>query len=386
MLWYDESDETREAAAALDEIIVFMPASTISCGASVGITQMPGGVVEFEELAFTLTDGCNIHSNARLYFRGCSIDRDDVNASGDNDQQGPIAAISTLDGCVSSNAANDSGLFSDSVGNVQEPFMLLKSYLAGGGLSGLANSTAVRQIVMIGCATDDQFFIAADYLAPDLLVIDRTDFQVTLGLTNVGNVYMWVSSTGLVTQDTIQIDGCRSFRSFATLYECAVHIFSCPDVYFYDCVIHGERTDEFGQLALFKCVASIVNTNTTISTPGGAQPYGLVISQSTVTGLPAVTGTSTVAVDIRDGSRVTADTSSSSGTNTGAGIVLGYGCSLAVRNGAPYAAGWTSVGTNNIKVGANAAVAFSTIATGLAADVNDYGTANPQMASAVFSP
>lgn len=153
ILVYDVNDPQRAAVVALDEIVVFMPTSGIACGTSIGIAQMSGGLVEFEELEFTLTDGCNLHSNSRLYFRGCSIIRDAVNDSGNNNSVGPISAVTTLDGCVSSNDANDSGLLSgDTINNpAAGHYLVLKSLISGGQLLGSDANTFVRELGCFEC-------------------------------------------------------------------------------------------------------------------------------------------------------------------------------------------------------------------------------------------
>jgi hypothetical protein len=147
---YDVDEPNRKAFAALDELVVFMPTTTLTCGDSVDVEQMPGGIVEFQELVVALTDGCTMHSNGRLVFRGCSITRDNVNASEFTDYLGPITATVTLEGCVSTNAAEDSGLVSSSFSDsLAEPCIVLNSYVVSGPLENPYESHLVMKNLLI---------------------------------------------------------------------------------------------------------------------------------------------------------------------------------------------------------------------------------------------
>lgn len=205
-----------------------------------------------------------------------------------------------------------------------------------------------------------------------------------------GSVYFYTTTVGISGEAyTATLEHIDKLVVMSSTFYAVMTIRDCADVDFVNLnYIRGDGPDDEGQLGLFNCNASI-SAEVSIET-AAPRPYGLVISSSVVRGLPAgvpgVSGTSTAAVDIRDNSRVACVTSESSGTNSGIGIRLGFGCSLVSQGGAPYDPAVTTVEANNIKVGDNAATTFATIATGLAAVVNDYATASPQMAFAVFSP
>jgi hypothetical protein len=381
---YDNDEQQRAAFAALDNVLVFTPTTTITCGATVELTQMPAGIVEFQELAFELTDGCNIHSNERVYFRGCSIDLDDVNASGNNDIIGPISAVTTLDGCVTTNVAEDSGLLSNTLNNrTLEPYIVLNSYMTSGFLTNSTAEASINYMIVLGSVLQG----LGQTSNPGFTSFDM-DRSIIAGLneSNIdhGQNVRIMSSTIGPTLTYTSISNCQSVTLRDCLFTSTVALYYCNAVTIDSSHFLGDEPAD-GQLILQACGVLFGNSN--VITPASPQPYGLVASKSRITNFPAtVTNTTTVAIDLRYGSSIIGSSSGNGGPNTGLGISLGYGCSITCDSGAPYDAAFTTVAGNNIKVGDNASVTFATIAAGLAADVNDYATASPLMAYAVFSP
>jgi hypothetical protein len=381
---YDNSNPQREAFAALDDVLVFLPTTTISCGTTVEIAQMPAGIVEFEELEFTLTDGCNIHSNERIYFRGCLIDRDDVNGSGNNDVTGPISSVATLDGCVITNAGADSGLLTDTMDNRNmEPMIVLNSYLVSGSIVGneAFGGTMPKYMIVQGSAL-------AKLMSeePPALIFCDIDRSLVVGQFTISHGHQlraFASTFGTTTLTSAYFDRIIFVIIHSCLFNSSVVIQYISAVNIYLANIFSDDGGA-GQLYIYQCAS--VDLKGVVVTPVSPQPYGLVVSRSRLSNLANVTNTTTAAIVLDVGTSATMRGTLDGAGNTGLGIQIGFGSSLVCENAAPFNANFTTVAANNIKVGDNAATTFAAISTGLAASVNDYGTASPQMAYAVISP
>lgn len=372
---------------ATDSLIAFLPTSEIELSLQVHFYQMAGATVEFEEIKLVLTSSedeeenvfvCALISNGLLYFRGCVINTNDMDPNGEVASAG-IRAATTIDGCIIEEVGGGAASLFSMIEPHEEQYRVLfmKSYYVSGSLTNAVFESIPYDVMFLGCKLN---YITIESTRTKRLIVDSCyAYALSVQCDNLGfygceidtdGGSVTVSDSTTVIFDTVTVLG-------------RLQVIHCGRCYI-DVVVTYSVNSSTGQIYIFDCAkVEIQNSSLTVSP---TEAYGVVIDRSSVIGrLPSVTGTTTAAVSIRNNSIVACTSTSATGTNTGLGIEVLSGSSLVSIGGAPYGAAFTSVETNNIKVGDNAAVAFTTIATGLAADVSDYTTASPQMARAIFS-
>lgn len=359
-----------------DSVIAFLPTSEILLTLQVRFHQMPGATVEFEEIKLTMSSSededenvfaCALISNGLLYFRGCIINTNDMDPNTEFYSVG-IRSATTLDGCVIEEIGGGAaGLFSVvNPGEEKYQVFLMKCYYVAGSFNNVYSEVPPFDVMLLGCT------IEADIISSNrtpLFIVDSCDVAVSVNfsLENLRVYSSTFAGDAIFNASKISLDSVTVIGDLTVQLcgNCNLIAVNSSQLYIYEC----------GRVYVANCAIAASPT----------QPYGCVIRRSFVTGtLPTVTGTTTAAVSIQNNSNVAVLSSNSVGTNTGLGVEVLSGSSLVSSGGAPYGAAFTSVASNNIKVGDNAAVTFATIATGLAADVSDYTTASPQMARATI--
>lgn len=354
-----------------DSLQLFTPSPTITVDDACTLTTIEGGEVEFERLNINLVDKANIISKAsRLIFKGCIIDRDDVNASGENLEEGPITAIVTLSGCISTNTAEDSGCFTPSIDRISEQVRILNSKFSGGTLFNT------------NYFGGSNLLIAGSYL--------ETYITCSFGKCHITHSRYTAGGGNFDISVDINIDQC-TFDNRITLRRNQVYILdtSIGGLFLIraNCTLSNttiEGSDVNGQLTARASTIDVVTAPTITCNPAALYGVHLTNSKMHIDSQINVNGSTSAAFYLQHNSSLSfrGASNASNLTNTGNGIVLLSGSNLTYTN-TPYTGTFSSGAGTAVKVGDNAATSFATITTGLAADVNDYGTASPQMCFAV---
>lgn len=369
-------DASAVAFSVADVLTAFVPTSEITCALDVTLTQLDSGRdVEFEEIAFAGTTACNIHSPGRLVFRGCLIDFAALSLT----NVGPISANVRVEGCVSTTGGD--GRFGND--NETQTRELLRSVFRGGHLgAGTGYEMSPPRLIVSGCYCFDAFLNnnVNSVITQFIVSVDTSVFEDSaVRFTGLGSGTVVMNSC-TVSGDSMEFglanNGILEYCVLSYPASNALLILSLSRVAMRNCTIEG-RTALFENSAL-RVVSSTFDTT---ASQNGAVAITVddshLSSESPGFTLSGIATQNAILLRRQGLATINIDASSAGFTD---GIFVQSG-SRVVAIGTPPA----GLATNNAKVGDNAIVSFATLATGLAADVNDYATASPQMCSFIVT-
>lgn len=372
--------QDRAAFDVEDSLVVFVPTCSLTCTSSISLTQNYGGLVEFEELSMTFGGDFEARTDGAFKFLGCTITINTMNHTG----AGGFTCPTHFEACVQS-ADGSNGIMG--LGRENETRTLFRCIFRGNAAPGPGTSvrdTLVPVLVASGCYSASNWEIDVDTIYGRTVLnwnITETIFAPSKGVECRGSP----GSVNIVSSTLPR--GCE----FTTLL--AVCISSC---------VIGGNVDAYQQVRLTIHETTItgelnVYVNSQLYT-NGVDITGTLLLEDESSALLAstdivgsvrvnrnssLTSTSTLDVDGSGAYAVRIEGQSRAHLAGLRGATFTNGVEIANGSHVVFGATPTLTATNDVIVGNNAAVTFATIATGLAANVNDYGDTNPQMCSCI---
>lgn len=369
------------AFTAGDELTIYTPAATLELTNPV-VLKLGGETVEFVELALNFADEGRFVSSPkqpahyRVSLTGCHIDRADLGAI---ERDSPLNVPATLEGCVvSESSGTDNGLLGTTDQNFAETRYVINSVVGGGYLGYYYEEKSVLNIRVYGCMFSDcPVNLLADNGRGNMSVIScevRGDSSIDV---RSSDAYIYGVNFVTVVGDTprINVDGAHCFvgdllwedaegRAIDLDHQSTMTVMG-------PMTIHGFAGNTSSALDISSGSYLYATDTITIDVEwdtGVRVRHGRLVLNSEM----SVSDTSAYVWNIESGSVVTSSAGLAGTGNTGVGIRLADQSSALIDNATVTVAG------NQVELGAAGAKTFAAVVAGLAADVNDFGTASPQ--------